>query len=169
LLQTAQQFVEQAEAGFTAAELRNLLHVEVKQSLLQLVQQRQLGRERIGQHFVYLARAKEQRTRQKQQRQQYVAAWEIGVSPLREELSQELNAAIILFYSLLDEKQRRLYAGLESFKLGHGGDRRIAEFLGLDVHTVARGRRELFRGDVQEEGVRKKGAGRKAVEKKRRK
>ena len=61
------------------------------------------------------------------------------------------------------EKQRRLYAGLESFKLGHGGDRRIAEFLGLDVHTVARGRRELFRGDVQQEGVRKKGAGRKAV------
>lgn len=169
LLQTAQQFVEQAGAGFTAAELRSLLHVEVKQSLLQLVHQRQLGRERIGQHFVYLARAKEQRTRQKQQRQEYVAAWEIGVSPLREELSQELNAAIILFYSLLDEKQRRLYAGLESFKLGHGGDRRIAEFLGLDVHTVARGRRELFRGDVQEEGVRKKGAGRKAVEKKRRK
>lgn len=169
LLQTAQQFVEQAGAGFTAAELRGLLHVEVKQSLLQLVQQRQLGRERIGQHFVYLSRAKERRTRQKQQRQEYVAAWEIGVSPLREELSQELNAAIILFYSLLDEKQRRLYAGLESFKLGHGGDRRIAEFLGLDVHTVARGRRELFRGDVQQGGVRKKGAGRKAVEKKRRK
>jgi hypothetical protein len=169
LLHTAQQFVEQAAAGFTAAELQSLLHVEVKQSLLQLVRQKQLRRDKIGRHFVYLARAKEQRTRQKQQRKEYQAAWEIGVSPLGEELSQELNAAIILFYSLLDEKQRRLYAGLESFKLGHGGDRRIAEFLGLDVHTVARGRRELFRGDVQEEGVRKKGGGRHAVEKKRRK
>src|SRR6266481_970445 len=38
----------------------------------------------------------------------------------------ELKAAILLFYSLLDEQQRRLYAGLESFKLGHGGDRQLA-------------------------------------------
>ncbi|MDT5026431.1 MAG: hypothetical protein QOE61_2857, partial [Micromonosporaceae bacterium] len=28
-------------------------------------------------------------------------------------LPDELKAAIILFYSLLDERQRRLYAGLE--------------------------------------------------------
>lgn len=168
LLDTTEEFVERASAGFTAAELRSLLDVEVKQSLLQLVRQNRLRREKIGREFVYLARAKQRRTSQKQQRKEYQAAWEIGVSPLREELSEELNAAIILFYSLLDEKQRRLYAGLESFKLGHGGDRKIAEFLGLDVHTVARGRRELFRGDVQQEGVRKKGAGRRAVEKKRR-
>jgi hypothetical protein len=168
LLHTTRQFVEQAAAGFTAAELGSLLRVEVKQSLLQLVRQKQLRREIIGRHFVYLARAKQQRTGQKQHRKEYQAAGEMGGSLLREELSQELNAAIILFYSLLDEKQRRLYAGLESFKLGHGGDRKIAEFLGLDVHTVARGRSELLRGDVQHEGVRKEGAGRQAVEKKRR-
>jgi hypothetical protein len=34
----------------------------------------------------------------------------------------ELKAAIILFYGLLDEQQRRLFAGLESIRLGHGGD-----------------------------------------------
>jgi hypothetical protein len=34
----------------------------------------------------------------------------------------ELKAAILLFYSLLDEQQRRLFAGLESIKLGQGGD-----------------------------------------------
>ena len=169
LLQTTREFVEHAAAGFTAAELQSLLRVEVKQSLLQLVRQKQLRRERIGRRFVYLARQKKQRINQKRQRREHQEAWEIGVSPLREDLSQELNAAIILFYSLLDEKQRRLYAGLESFKLGHGGDRKLAEFLGLDVHTVARGREELFRGDVQREGVRKKGAGRQPVEKKRRK
>jgi len=169
LLQTAQRFVEQAAAGFIAAELQSLLHVEVKQSLLQLNRQKKLRREKIGRHFLYLARDKQQRTHQKRQRMQYLGAEQIGVSPLREELSHELNAAIILFYSLLNEKQRRLYAGLESFKLGHGGDRKIAEFVGLDVHTVARGRRELFAGDVEQEGVRKKGAGRQPVEKKRRK
>lgn len=168
LLDTTQQFVEHADAGLTAAELQDILQVEVKQSLLQLFRRKQLSREKIGRHLVYLARDKQQRTRQKQQRKEYVAASEIGVSPLREELSQELNASIILFFSLLDEKQRRLYAGLESFKLGHGGDRKIADFLGLDVHTVARGRRELFAGDVQPKGVRKKGAGRQPVEKKRR-
>jgi hypothetical protein len=73
----------------------------------------------------------------------------------------------VLFYSLLDEQQRRLYAGLEAYKLGHGGDRRIADFLGIGVHTVARGRQELFSNQVQREGVRQKGGGRKAVEKKR--
>ena len=47
----------------------------------------------------------------------------------------ELQAAIVLFCSLLDERQRRLYAGLEALKLGHGGDRRIADLLGLDPTT----------------------------------
>jgi len=36
-------------------------------------------------------------------------------------LPDELKVAIVLFYSLLDERQRRLYAGLEAMKVGHGG------------------------------------------------
>ena len=79
-----------------------------------------------------------------------------------------MKASIVLFFSLLDEKQRRLYAGLESLKIGHGGDRAIAELLGLGVGTVARGRSELLDRDVELERVRRTGAGRKAVEKKRR-
>jgi hypothetical protein len=58
------------------------------------------------------------------------------------------------------KKQRRLYAGLESHKLGHSGDCKISELLGVDVHTVSRGRRELFDAEVQWEGVRKSGGGR---------
>ena len=54
-------------------------------------------------------------------------------------LPVELKAAIVLFYSLLDEKQRRLYAGVEAMKLGHGGDQQIAELLGMDPSTVAMG------------------------------
>jgi hypothetical protein len=60
-----------------------------------------------------------------------------------------------------------LYAGLEAFKLGHGGDRQVADFLELDVHTVSRGRQELFGGQVQPQRVRKQGGGRHRVEKKR--
>jgi hypothetical protein len=167
LLQTAQAFVEQSVAGLTAGELHALLHVEVKQALLELVRRKQIHREKMGSRYVYLAGERSLRKNQTLRRQEQQAAWEMGVSGLHGEVSQELNAAIILFYSLLDEKQRRLYAGLESFKLGHGGDQKIAQFLGLDVHTVARGRRQLLGGEVQREGVRKKGAGRRAVEKKR--
>jgi hypothetical protein len=80
---------------------------------------------------------------------------------------EKLRAAIVLFYSLLDEQQRRLYAGLESIKRGHGGDRQMAEWLGLDVETVARGRRELLADEVQADRVRRAGGGRPRAEKKR--
>jgi hypothetical protein len=86
-----------------------------------------------------------------------------------EVLPDEIKAAIILLFSMLDEKRRRLYAGLEAAKLGHGGDRMIAELLGLDAHTVAKGRRELFENSVDRSRIRKEGCGRKTVEKKRRK
>jgi hypothetical protein len=82
-------------------------------------------------------------------------------------ISDQLRAAIILFWSLLDEQQRRLYAGLESLKLGSGGDQQIADFLQLDPHTVAKGRRQLLAQDVRVDRIRKAGAGRKPVEKKR--
>ena len=84
-------------------------------------------------------------------------------------MPDEVKAAIVLFFSLLDEKQRRLYAGLESLKFGHGGDRRVAELLDLDVGVIARGRRHLLEQDVEVDRVRRVGAGRKRVEKKPRK
>lgn len=167
LVDTAREFVEQAEAGFTAGELQTLLQVEAKEALLKLYRKKQLHREQVDGVYVYFACEKGRQREQQLRRQDQAAAWVIGSSLSGEVLSQELKAAIILFFSLLDEKQRRLYAGLEAFKLGHGGDRQMAEFLGFDVHTVARGRRELFGGKVERNSVRKKGGGRKLVEKKR--
>jgi len=84
-------------------------------------------------------------------------------------VEDELKASMILFLSMLNEKQRRVYAGLESLKLGYGGDQRIADFVGMDAHTVAKGRRELAQHDVDIERIRKAGGGRKPAEKKRRK
>ena len=84
-----------------------------------------------------------------------------------ESMSDELQAAIVLFSSMLNEKQRRLYAGLESLKLGYGGDQRIAAFIGMDPHTVAKGRRELLIQDMETDRVRKAGGGRRPLEKKR--
>ena len=78
----------------------------------------------------------------------------------------ELKAAIIIFLSLLDEKQRRLYAGLESLKLGYGGDAVISDVLGLNIKTVAKGRKELVSNTACIDTVRHKGGGRKETGKK---
>ena len=65
-------------------------------------------------------------------------------------------------------RQRRLYADLESQKFGRGGDRKLAKLLGLDAHTVAKGRRDIFSGEIDRERIRQEGGGRKRLEKKRR-
>jgi hypothetical protein len=73
-------------------------------------------------------------------------------------LTCKAKAAIVILFSLLDERKRRLYTGFESLKWGHGGDRRIASLLDLVEKTVARGRLELLDEDLDYEGVRKPGA-----------
>jgi hypothetical protein len=166
LLATAQRFVEQASAGFTAGELQAVLGVEVKQPLLQLYEHERVDRRVVEGMYVYLAREVRRQREQRLRREDRSAAREIEEPAVGAELSPELKAGIILFYSLLDERQRRLYAGLEAHKAGYGGDRKVAEFLGLDVHTVARGRRELLAGDVKRQRVRQVGGGRKRAEKK---
>jgi hypothetical protein len=169
LLRTAQHFVEEARAGLAAGELQAFLHVEVKQALLHLYRQKRIDREPIDGVYVYFSRDADMRRNQRLARGDRRAVWELSESPVEAGLPPELKAAMILFFSLLDEQQRRLYAGLEAQKLGYGGDRKIAEFLGVDVHTVARGRQELFGEQVHRERVRIKGGGRKSAEKKPRK
>ena len=169
LLATSERFVREASAGWTASELRGLLQVEVKEALLELYRQKRIDREEMGGQYVYFSRDPGRGRNQRMSRQERPGVWELGESPVGQDLSPELKAAMILFYSLLDEQQRRLYTGLEAQKLGYGGDRKIAEFFGLDLHTVARGRRELFGEQVHRDRVRKEGGGRKPAEKKRRK
>ena len=168
LVATVKEFVEQATAGWTAQELECIVQVEVKRPLLQLCQGKAIHREKISGVYTYFSGSGDKRRSQLLMREQRGADAAIGRPAGIEALSHELKAAIILLFSLLDEQQRRLYAGLEAHKMGHGGDRKIAELLGLDVHTVAKGRRELFGAQVQRGRVRKQGAGRRATEKKRR-
>jgi len=169
LLATAAAIVETAERGYFVEELDNLLHVSTKDALRKLVRDAHLTREKLGGQLLYCATDSRRRRRQLLARHAFLAApGTAGPLPRAAIVPDELRAAIILFLSLLDEKQRRLYAGIESLKTGHGGDSRIAELLGLDVGTVARGRRELLEQDVVVERIRKAGGGRKPMEKKRR-
>ena len=151
--------MSEAPGGYFAHELEDLLHVSVKDALRQLVNDRRLDRQPMGPLYFYTAPDRVRRQEQWAARQAQAQA--------RDPEEEKLRAAIALFYSLLDEQQRRLYAGLESFKRGHGGDRQMAEWLGLDVETVARGRRELVAGDVERERIRRAGGGRPRAEKKR--
>lgn len=170
LLSTAAAIVEAAECGCVVDELDNVLRVGTKDALRKLVRDGRLAREQIAGRFLYCSADVDTRRQQLLARRLCLA--EPGVAgPLPEApiMPDELRAAIVLFSSLLDEKQRRLYAGLEALKTGRGGDARIADLLGLDVGTVARGRGELLARDVEVDRVRRAGGGRKPVEKKRQK
>jgi len=164
LVATGEALVQAAPQGYFAEELRQFLHVEVKDALLQLVEQHRLARQPVRGLFLYCSPDPTTRRRQVLARQ---ALSEIPGSASAEVSPEELKASLVLFSSLLDERQRRLYAGLESLKLGRGGDQRLAELLQLDPGTVARGRKQLLAQEVEWERVRKPGAGRKPVEKKR--
>ncbi len=167
LVATAAAFVHQAELGYFVDELDNLLHVGTKDALRKLAREGRVARETVDGRFLYCSADTSRRRQQVVGRRTLLA--EPGVAgPLPEPaiLPEELRAAIVLFYSLLDEKQRRLYAGLEALKSGRGGDTRIAELFGLNRGTVARGRHELVQQDI-DAGVRRAGAGRQSVEKKR--
>ena len=168
LLHTAGAFVDQAPAGYLAAELEALLHVPAKEPLLHLVRQGRIQRQLVSGLYLYCAMDRQQRRQQLRARRARLESTGVADSVMKSApISDELRAAIILFWSLLDEQQRRLYAGLESLKLGSGGDQQIADFLPLDPHTVAKGRRQLLAQDVRVDRIRRAGAGRKPVEKKR--
>lgn len=168
LLDTAAVFVERAVAGVFATELAEDLHVEVKDALLKLVRDDRVARERLGGLYLYCSRDAVRRRQQVASRHAALPEEPFGAVPRpTSEPSDEARAAVILFLSSLNEKQRRLFAGLESMRMGRGGDQRISEWTGLSVHTVAKGRQELLSGDLQLGRIRQPGAGRRAVEKKR--
>ena len=166
LVATVEALVLSAEAGYDASELEAVLNVEAKQALLSLVRSGRLDREQVSGRYVYLSPRTAARRAQLHARSVYDAeASRLSLGPGLRVLPEELKAAIVLFYSLLDERQRRLYAGLEAMKVGHGGDAQVAELLGIDPGTVARGRVELLTGDVLAGRVRHQGGGRPSAKK----
>lgn len=169
LVRTCEVLVSEAEAGYYSSELEAVLHVEVKDALRKLAAEGRIAREKVSGRFLHVSADRSARRQQLRARRLRLATPGdlASFGGGARVLPDELKAAIVLFFAVLDEKQRRLYAGLESLKLGHGGDQRIAELLGLDAGTVARGRRELLSQDVETERVRRKGAGRPRSEKKR--
>jgi hypothetical protein len=168
LLDTARAFIERSEAGYSAVELGEALHVETKHCLLSLIRAAKVRREKLQGCYIYFcSEAKKYNSQRKarvQRKHKQLATMLVANPDLAED---EAKAVVLLFLSTLNEKQRRLYAGLESLKLGYGGDSYIADLFGMDPHTVARGRRDLEKGDWDTSRLRAEGGGRSSVEKKR--
>jgi hypothetical protein len=171
LLQTCQAFVHHSDTGYSAGELRDLLEVKTKHALTKLVRDGRLARDTFDSVYVYLSAQKDVANRQIKARKAFLQQSAASLIVANPDLAtDEAKALLVLFCSMLNEKQRRWYAGLESLKLGYGGDAHIASILGMDPHTVAKGRRELMDADLTAtDRLRAPGAGRPSQEKKRRK
>jgi hypothetical protein len=149
LKNTIVQILNKSIAGYRAKQLQALLMIPVANALLELYRAGQITRVPFGNEYIYVSISRQQS--QIEQRQ---------LSPHDSQASYSS-----LFFSTLNEQQRRWFAGLESLKLGHGGDKIVAQRTGLDVKTVAKGRHELIANEIDVERIRREGAGRPSIKK----
>jgi transposase len=64
---------------------------------------------------------------------------------------------------LLDEKQKRIYLAVEAKSLGYGGLKAIHELTGVSKTTIIKGKKELQKGNAEQNRIRKSGGGRKTI------
>ena len=57
--------------------------------------------------------------------------------------AKTLHQQINLIMSLMNARERRLFAAFQARQLGHGGITRMAEITGLDRKTIRKGVQEL--------------------------
>ena len=140
------------------------MQVDVQNALRKLFRSGRLERERVERRFLYCSPS-QQRQRQQLRARRVLLAGEAPGPPVLASGGEQIQLATATLVSVLDERQRRLYAGLESLRHGHGGDLRVAAQLGMAPATVAKGRKQLLSGGFEADRVRKPGGGRKPLEK----
>lgn len=165
LLETIVHLVERSSEGYFASELQALLEVRVHNALAHLYAAKQLGREQLASQYLYVSaregadQLKKRYTAIEQAHDEREFPWGIGTP-------DQMSEGMRLLLSALNEKQRRLYLGLESIRLGHGGDAKISRITGVNVKTIALGRRQLQAGNINVDRIREVGGGRPSVKKK---
>lgn len=164
LRKTIECLIDSSAQGYTASELNKILKVKVEDTLLELVKNKTIIRTKISGIYIYFSKASKLGKKQELTRIDKIQYLDEELKP--DILMNELKAALVIFFSSLDEKQRRLYAGYESLKIGHGGDKRIGALLDINEKTVARGRQELLCGEINIDNIRESGGGRKQIKKK---
>ena len=80
----------------------------------------------------------------------------------------EIEGEMRGFFETLTEKDKRQYAAIEALKIGYGGQRYMANVLGISTKTIQRGQAEIESGNrPPADRIRREGAGRKPFDKKR--
>lgn len=164
LAPTIEHFVNFSATGYFADELEALLKVFVHNELQKLYNHQKLRREQIGRQFLYLSNSigDVQFKKRTEEIQRHVST-----SQSESSASDEFGNIehLTTFLSVLNEKQRRLFLGFESIRLGYGGDKTMSDLTGIDARTIAKGRRELLSLDISVDRIRKPGGGRPPIKK----
>lgn len=72
------------------------------------------------------------------------------------------NDLELIFFNRLNEKQKRLYAGMKASELGYHGVSQVSKQLSLHAHTIRLGQKELIAPDLLASSqIRQGGGGRK--------
>ena len=166
LLETLVYLVEHSRQGYFASELQALLEVRVHNALAHLYGTKLLGREQYADQYLYISPTSG--ADQLEKRYESIQQAHTQESPGVEQMPDEMRESMRLLLSVLNEKQRRLYLGLESMRLGHGGDVKISRTTGVNVKTITLGRQQLQAGNITVERIREVGGGRPSIKKKRR-
>ena len=127
---TAARLVEQSRAGYFATELKTIVHVDTHDVLRKLVRAGRLTRVRIDRQYLYCAVGPA--TRQQQMAVRQTTASRLGAGDTDD---PTMVRAIGQLVSTCDERQRRLFAGVESLRYGHGGDTYVASLLEMTPST----------------------------------
>jgi hypothetical protein len=165
LINTIEHLINSSEDGYFASELKEILKVRVQEPLLKLYSLERVYRQQIGSAYLYLSTNRWSEQFEKRKRLIEMREVERGPYSVLGFESAEARSCLPFFLSTLNENQRRLYIGFESMKLGRGGDTAISRITGINVATIARGRRELLSHDITPERIRKEGGGRHCVKK----
>jgi len=165
LINTLKHLIDSAENGYFASELKKILKVHVQDPLFKLYYSQKVVRQQIVGEYLYLSVNKWQDQLEKRKQLIEMNEREKGLYFESGFDFPEVRSCLQLFLSSLNEKQRRLYVGFESMKLGRGGDITLSRITGMNVKTISRGRKELISHDITPERIRRKGAGRHSIKK----
>jgi len=142
LLQRIVYLVEHSMQGYFASELQSLLQVRVHNSLACLYEAKRLNRDQLADQYQYLSLSvgkdelerRYERIRQTPKRE----------SSQIEEIPENRRKSMHWLLTVLNEKQRGLYLGLQSIRIGYAGDQKISLITGVNIKTIAHGRRQLL-------------------------
>lgn len=154
LKDTILQLLTQSKSGYSANELKEIVKIPIQNPLLSLFKNNQIKREQLSGEYIYFSTSKFKWQAKKRR------------SELINTQTLDYDDYLLQFYSVLNEKQKRWFAGLQSIKLGYGGDKIVARKLDLHVSTVAKGRDELLTSNLDLSRIRAAGAGRPSIKKK---